>query len=80
MKKYIYVNYFRDANEDRRKEYLHCVNLNLQRDFVDHMVVFLENDEHRSDLPDSEKIQYVNLPRRMEFQDVFDHEIGRAHV
>lgn len=73
MKKYIYINYFRDANEERRKEYLHCVNSNLKKDFIDHMIVFLENDEHQSDLPESNKIQYVSLPRRMEFQDVFDH-------
>ena len=73
MKKYIYINYFRDSNPERQKEYLHCINHNLGLDFVDAMIVFLEKEEHKSDLPESSKIQYVYHPQRMEFKDVFDH-------
>lgn len=73
MKKYIYINYFRDSNPDRQQEYLHCIKHNLGLDFVDAVIVFLEKSEHRTDLPSSSKIQFIDLPRRMEFADVFEH-------
>lgn len=73
MKKYIYCNYFSDSNLQRRLEFLHCIYANLSLDFIDGMIVFLEREEHKNDLPDNPKIQYVLLNRRMEFQDAVEH-------
>ena len=73
MKKYIYINYFRDKNPARREEYLTAIQSNISLDFIDGMIVFLENETHKSDLPDNNKIQYVILDRRMEFHDALEH-------
>lgn len=73
MKKYIYINYFRDSNPERKAEYLTCINNNLSLDFIDGLVVFLEKPEHGQDLPQHQKIITVDLPRRMEFRDCLEH-------
>lgn len=73
MKKYIYINYFSDKNPGRRAEYLTCIRNNLSLDFIDGMIVFLENPAHQADLPANDKISFVEQSRRMEFRDCMEH-------
>lgn len=73
MKKYLYFNYFRSADPDRRAEYLYCVRSNLERQFLDGYFVFLDDADHALDIPTDDRVQFVTLGRRMEFQDVIDH-------
>ena len=70
MKTYLFINYFRDANEERRAEYLHCVNKNLSLDFIEKIYVFLDVEEHKTDLPESDKFKFIVMKRhRLEFAD-----------
>jgi len=73
MKKYLYFNYFRDPNPERRREYQLCVNKNFQLDWIDGYRIFLEDPEHVKDLPQDHRCETMILPRRMEFRDVVDH-------
>lgn len=73
MKKYIYINYFSDKNPGRREEYLTCIRKNLSLDFIDGMIIFLEDFDHQIDLPEDHKIQCVEQARRMEFRNCLEH-------
>jgi hypothetical protein len=74
----IYCNYFSDPGPARRQEYLYCIKKNQQLDFVDKIYVFLESADDRQDITDPNKIEFITLGRRMEFQDVFVH--GQENV
>lgn len=72
MKKYILVNYFRDTNEERKKEYLFCIQKNLTLKFINKIIIFIENEEHKNDLKfllNSSKIIYVKINKRLEFKE-----------
>lgn len=69
----IYINYYSDSNLERRKEYLECLRKNQALDFVERIIVFLENQEDRNDIVNSRKCEFINLGRRLEFRDVIDH-------
>lgn len=73
MKKYLYFNYFRDSDPARKEEYLYCVRSNLDRECLDGYFIFLDDPGHASDIPHDDRIEFVTLGRRMEFQDVIDH-------
>jgi hypothetical protein len=76
MKKYIFINYFSDKDPTRREEYIYCVKQNLACDFIDKVFIFVENESCKQDLPQSEKISFLHIPARMEFNDVikYTHE------
>jgi hypothetical protein len=69
----LYVNYFRDSNPDRDKEYLYCLAKNQSLPFVEKIYVFLESASDADGIPNREKLAFINLGRRLEFIDVFDH-------
>lgn len=73
MKTYLFYNYYRDSNEDRKDELLTCVNTNAKLSFIDQTVIFLENEDHKIDLDSLERTEFVVLDRRMEFNDVFEY-------
>ena len=73
MKKYIYVNYYRDRDAARQAENLQCVSSNLELPWLDGMIIFVDNAEHASDIPGDDKINFVNITRRMEFRDAIHH-------
>lgn len=73
MKKYLYFNYFRSPDQARRDEYLYCIKSNLEKPYIDGFFVFLDDLEHASDIPQDQRIEFIHLGRRMEFQDVIDH-------
>jgi len=73
MNKYIYINYYSDHDPARRAENLQCVNSNLALPWLDGMIIFLDNPEHRSDITPNHKITFVDIPRRMEFRDAVQH-------
>jgi hypothetical protein len=50
MKKYILLNYFSDFNLDRKKEYLFCVQKNLNLKFISKLFIFIEIDKDKNDL------------------------------
>lgn len=69
----IYINYYSDSNLERCKEYLECISRNQELDFIDRIIVFLENDKDRFDIVDRKKLEFIDLGRRLEFRDVIDH-------
>lgn len=73
MKTYLFTNYYQDKNKERRDELLMCVNTNAHVSFIDHSVMFLENESHKSDIKCKDKTKFVVQDRRMEFYDVFNY-------
>lgn len=73
MKTYLFSNYYRDKNKDRRDELLTCVHTNAHLPFVDHAITFLEDAKHKRDIKFTKKTEFVVLNRRMEFNDVFEY-------
>ena len=73
MKKYIFINYFSDPDPVRREEYLYCVNKNVECKFIDKVFIFVEKEESKKDIPPNDKIQFLNIETRMEFQDIIDY-------
>jgi hypothetical protein len=73
MKRYIYVNYYSDRDPARRIENLQCLTSNLQLLWLERMIVFVDQSEHVADLPQNERIEIINIPRRMEFRDAVQH-------
>lgn len=69
----LYINYFSDENEARKQEYLYCLSRNQSLDFIEKIYVFLENSSDKNDITETQKIEFVDLGRRLEFKDVFDH-------
>jgi hypothetical protein len=72
MKKYILLNYFSDFNLDRKKEYLFCLQKNLNLKFITKIFIFIENNKDKNDLKvlnNSKKIEYVKINKRFEFRD-----------
>jgi hypothetical protein len=70
---YLYFNYYRDQDSDRRKELLGCVNTNLKHNFIAGYKIFLENNDHSQDLPKDDRIEYILLDKRMQFSDAINH-------
>lgn len=73
MKKYIFINYFSDKNEERKKEYLYCVQKNIEPDFINKVFIFVEDPNSKKDIPDNDKIVFVDIPKRMEFADAIHY-------
>jgi hypothetical protein len=73
MKKYIYINYYRDRDPARRAENLQCVMGNLSLPWLDGMIIFLDDPDHGADIPANDKITFVDISRRMEFRDAIQH-------
>jgi hypothetical protein len=60
-------------NPDRREELLMCLYSNAENPCINKIHVFLENQDHASDIESHPKISLINLGRRLEFKDVFDY-------
>jgi hypothetical protein len=73
MKKYIYCNYYSDADPGRREENLRCVYHNLSLPWLDGMIVFLDNPDHAQDIKPDSKITFVTRGQRMTFRDAVQH-------
>lgn len=73
MKKYIFINYFSDKNEERKKEYLYCVQKNIEPDFINKVFIFVENPNSKKDIPSNDKIVFIDIPKRMEFADAIHY-------
>jgi hypothetical protein len=76
MKKYILLNYYRDNNEERRREYLFCIKKNLDLNFIDRLIIFIENDDCKNDLNlfnASKKISFIKINKRFEFKDAINY-------
>lgn len=73
MKSYLFLNYYRDSNKKRKEELLMCVNTNAHVSWIDKMVIFLEDAKHKRDIKYKDKVDFVVLDRRMEFNDVFEY-------
>lgn len=73
MKKYILINYYSDKNEERKKEYLYCIQKNLELSFIDKIYIFVENSNSKKDIPQNTKIVFVDIPKRMEFADAINY-------
>ena len=73
MKRYIYCNYYSDKDPARREENLRCVAHNLSLPWLTGMVIFLDQEHHKQDIPPDHKITFVTLDRRMEFRDAIQH-------
>lgn len=73
MKTYLFSNYYRDKNKERKDELLVCVNTNAHMPFIDHSIIFLEDAAHKRDIKYKDKTEFVVQKRRMEFRDVFDY-------
>jgi hypothetical protein len=73
MKKYTFINYYSDKNEERKKEYLYCVEKNIEPNFIDKVFIFVETPEAKKDIPHNDKIVFVDIPKRMEFKDVIEY-------
>lgn len=69
----LYINYFRDENPLRRREYLTCLEHNLSQPWLDHVVIMLERASDLVDLPDHPRASVRDLGRRMTFRDAMDH-------
>lgn len=72
MKKYLFINYFSDKDEERKKEYLFCLQKNLELKFLDKIFIFVEDEECKHDIPKNDKVIFVNITKRMEYRDVID--------
>jgi hypothetical protein len=69
----IYINYYSDSNLERRQEYLACLKNNQDLEFVDKIFVFLDQSSDRNDILDCQKLEFIELGRRLEFHDVIGH-------
>jgi hypothetical protein len=78
MKTYLFFNYYRDSNKERKEELLMCANTNAHLPFIDNIVIFLEDAKHKRDIKYKDRTQFVTLNRRMEFNDVFEY--AQQHV
>jgi hypothetical protein len=71
MKKYIIINYYIDTNSERKREYLFCIQKNLNLDFISGVVIFLENSADKKDLVNLRnfnKIILVLTKKRLDFK------------
>ncbi len=69
----LYVNYYSDSNLERRQEYLTCLKHNQDLEFVDKIFVFLDQFSDSNDITHRNKLEFIDLGRRLEFQDVVEH-------
>lgn len=64
MKKYLITNYYSDQNPERKKELLFCLQKNLDLNFIDNIIIFLEKKNDKQDLlnlNNNDKIIYFDL-------------------
>jgi len=73
MKKYIFINYYSDKNLERKKEYLYCVQKNVEPEFIDKIFIFVEDPNAKKDIPYNDKIVFIDIPKRMEFRDIIEY-------
>jgi hypothetical protein len=73
MKKYIFINYYSDKNLERKKEYLYCVQKNVEPEFIDKIFIFVEDPNAKKDIPYNDKIVFIDIPKRMEFKDAMEY-------
>jgi hypothetical protein len=76
MKKYILLNYYRDYDEQRKKEYLFCLKKNVNLKFIDKLFIFIENDDYKNDLNFLNiynKTYFIKIQKRFEFNDAINY-------
>lgn len=75
MKKNLFINYYDEKDFERKKEYLFCVQKNLNLKFIDRVFIFMNKNIDKNDLlslKNSHKIQFIHVDDRFDFCDVID--------
>lgn len=76
MKKYLFLNYYEDSNNLRKKELIYCFQKNLNLDFVDKVYTFVEKKSELKDLyklKNSKKIYpIITNKNRITKKDIFN--------
>jgi hypothetical protein len=76
MDKIILLNYYSDQNLERRKELIFCVKKNLNLNFINKIVIFIENKEEIKDLislKNFKKIEFIiTHKKRILTEDLFN--------
>ena len=75
MKKNLFINYYDEKDFERKKEYLFCVQKNLNLKFIDRVFIFMNKNIDKNDLlslKNSHKIQFIHIDDRFDFCDVIN--------
>lgn len=76
MKKYLFVNYYSDQNNERKKELIYCFQKNLELKFIDKIYTFVEKKEELNDLFNlrnkSKIFPIITNKKRITKKDIFD--------
>lgn len=75
MKKNLFLNYYDEKDIERKKEYLFCIQKNLNLNYIDNVYIFLNKNINRDDLlhlQNSEKIHFIHTEDRFDFRDVIN--------
>ena len=75
MKKNLFINYYDEKDFERKKEYLFCVQKNLNLKFIDRVFIFMNKNIDKNDLlslKNSHKIQFIHVDDRFDFCDVIN--------
>lgn len=75
MKKNLFINYYDEKDFERKKEYLFCVQKNLNLKFIDRVFIFMNKNIDKNDLlslKNSHKIEFIHVDDRFDFCDVID--------
>jgi hypothetical protein len=73
MKKKIFLNYYDEKNLARKKEYLFCIQKNLNLNFISEIYIFLNKDINKKEilnLKNSQKITFIHVVDRVNFDDI----------
>ena len=75
MKKNLFINYYDEKDFERKKEYLFCIQKNLNLKFIDRVFIFMNKNIDKNDLlslKNSHKIQFIHVDDRFDFCDVIN--------
>ena len=75
MKKNLFINYYDEKDFERKKEYLFCIQKNLNLKFIDRVFIFMNKNIDKNDLlslKNSHKIQFIHIDDRFDFCDVIN--------
>ena len=75
MKKNLFINYYDEKDFERKKEYLFCIQKNLNLKFIDRVFIFMNKNIDNNDLlslKNSHKIQFIHVDDRFDFCDVIN--------
>ncbi len=75
MNKNLFLNYYEEKDYERKKEYLFCIQKNLNLIYIDNIFIFLNKNIDRNDLlnlKNSQKIKFIHVEDRFDFCDVIN--------